>query len=119
MSLYQNLWLAVILRISHAQLPSGSYRAPNYHSGYNGYQASGRLSTGGGYNRPRSYRAPNYHSGYNGYQASSRLSSWNYESGMDYDSGIDYDSGFPEYEASPRLSPSAGNMRWFFISETL
>ena len=107
MLLYHLLWLAAIVKISQAQLPRGSYRAANYHSGYNGYQASGRLSPRAGFRSlPRgSYRAPNYHSGYNGYQASARLSSWN--------RGLDYDSGYAGFQASSMLNPSAGNIRWF------
>ena len=66
MLLYHLLWLAAIVKISQAQLPRGSYRAPNYHSGYNGYQASARLSSWN--------RGLDYDSGYTGYQASSMLS---------------------------------------------
>ena len=108
---YHLLWLATIVTISQAQLPKGSYRAPNYHSAYNGYQASGRLSPPLRGDLPKgSYRAPNYHSAYNGYQPSARLSSWN--------RALDYDGGFVGYQASysSRLSPSAG---WFELELVL
>ena len=106
MPFYHLLWLAAIVTISQAQLPKGSYRAPNYQSAYNGYQASGRLSPPLRGDLPKgSYRAPNYHSAYNGYQPSARLSSWN--------RALDYDSGSVGYQASSRLSPSAENIGWF------
>ena len=47
-------------------LPRGSYRAPNYQSSFNGYQASSRLSS---WNRAMR----DYDSGYAEYQAPSRL----------------------------------------------